>query len=196
MKSCDHYSSYGNLHLVTMKKNAYHVWLENKQLTTRSLKPRKANIELLHVDLCGPMEEMSRSGSKYGMPLVEDSEGLIIGHVLKQKSDAEENIRNTILWFENQFNIKVKILRADRGGEFVSTKFKEWCQSRGIEQQFSHTGESKENGVAERAHRTLLNSVRTMLDASGLDKSFWAEAFKFAVYNQNAVVHKRTGNIP
>ena len=152
--------------------------------------------EMLHVDLCGPMETASKSGARYGMPLVEDKEGLIIGHVLKKKSDAEENIRHTILWMEKQFNINVKILRADRGGEFVSNNFKNWCLEKGIEQQFSHTGESKENGVAERAHRTLMNSVRTMLDASGLDESYWAEAFKFSVCNQNAVMHKRTGNIP
>ena len=151
---------------------------------------------MLHVDLNGAMETTSISGAKYGLPIVDDCEGYIVGFTLKRKSDAEKSIMDTIEWYRTQFGIRVKCLRADKGGEFVSKMFKSWCQDRGIEMQFTHTGESKENGVAERTHRSLMNSVRILLEESGLSQKFWAEAYATAVKNQNSVKHKRTGRIP
>ena len=62
--------------------------------------------------------------------------------------------------------------------------------------QFTHTGESRENGVAERCHRSLMNAVRTLLEDSGLPQKFWAEAYMTAIKNQNSMKHKRTGMIP
>lgn len=39
----------------------------------------------------------------------------------------------------------------------------------------------QQNGVAERANRTILERVRSMLLASGMEKKFWAEAAATAV---------------
>ena len=152
--------------------------------------------EMLHVDLNGPMETISIGGGKYGLPIVEDSEGFIVGYVLPRKSDSETNIQDTVIWYKTQFSVSVKCIRADKGGEFISKAFKNWCKERGIELQYTHTGESRENGVAERTHRSLMNTVRTLLEESGLPQRFWAEAYMTAIKNQNAMKHKRTGRIP
>ena len=43
----------------------------------------------------------------------------------------------------------------------------------------------QQNGVVERANRTIVEMVRNMLHAQNLDKSFWAEAVVNAVYTRN-----------
>lgn len=43
----------------------------------------------------------------------------------------------------------------------------------------------QQNGVAERANRTLVEMARSMLLHAGLDERFWAEAIKTASYLRN-----------
>jgi hypothetical protein len=60
-------------------------------------KPFKSNVEkctfgvfeLLHFDICGPMEVESIGGSKYLLLIVDDSSGLMKGFCLAKRSDSE-----------------------------------------------------------------------------------------------------------
>ena len=70
---------------------------------------------------------------------------------------------------------KIKCLRTDNGGEYTSDEFDNFCQSEGIERQFTTASTPQQNGVAERMNITLLERTRAMLKAAGLGKSFWAE---------------------
>ncbi|GJT71392.1 retrovirus-related pol polyprotein from transposon TNT 1-94 [Tanacetum coccineum] len=55
----------------------------------------------------------------------------------------------------------------------------------GIEHQTSTPRTPEQNGVVERRNRTLVEAARTMLSASKLPLSFWAEAVATACYTQN-----------
>ncbi|GJU05671.1 retrovirus-related pol polyprotein from transposon TNT 1-94 [Tanacetum coccineum] len=55
----------------------------------------------------------------------------------------------------------------------------------GIEHQTSTPRTPEQNGVVERWNRTLVEAARTMLSASKLPLSFWAEAVATACYTQN-----------
>ena len=83
------------------------------------------------------------------------------------------------------------MFRLDNGGEYVSGTFAQWCQDRGIGQQFSSPYSPQQNGRAERLNRTLLEKVRAMLLDSGMSEGFWVEAFKTANYLRirSAVTH-------
>ncbi|GJX72408.1 retrovirus-related pol polyprotein from transposon TNT 1-94 [Tanacetum coccineum] len=50
----------------------------------------------------------------------------------------------------------------------------------------------EQNGVVERRNRTLVEAARTMLSASKLPLSFWAEAVATACYTQNRSIIIRT----
>ena len=62
------------------------------------------------------------------------------------------------------------------------------------------------NGIAERAHRTLLNAVRSLLISSGLPKWLWGYMMQYSVYVWNRTpkkannllspYQKRYGKIP
>jgi transposase InsO family protein len=67
-------------------------------------------------------------------------------------------------------------LRTDRGGEFTSFDFNEYCSSNGIVRQLTAAYTPQQNGVAERKNRTIMNMVRCMLTEKLVPKEFWPEA--------------------
>jgi hypothetical protein len=62
---------------------------------------------------------------------------------------------------------------------------KTWCEERGIIHEFSAPYSPSQNGVAERRQRTLVESARCMLLASGLPRNLWTEALRTAVHINN-----------
>lgn len=53
---------------------------------------------------------------------------------------------------------------------------KTYCASKSIKQEFTIPHIPQQNGMAERANRTLVEIARCMLKDSGLDKSYWARS--------------------
>ncbi|GJT60067.1 retrovirus-related pol polyprotein from transposon TNT 1-94 [Tanacetum coccineum] len=51
-----------------------------------------------------------------------------------------------------------------------------FCDEKGISQNFSSPYTPKQNGVAERKNRTLIEAARTMLSGSVFSKQYWTEA--------------------
>ncbi|GJV15870.1 putative RNA-directed DNA polymerase [Tanacetum coccineum] len=64
---------------------------------------------------------------------------------------------------ENQLGRKIKVLRSDRGGEYLSIEFFDHLKNCGIVSQLSPPRTPQLNGVAERRNRTLLDMVRSMM---------------------------------
>jgi hypothetical protein len=59
------------------------------------------------------------------------------------------------------------------------------------------TYSSAQNGLAERAIRTTMDDVRTLLRDSGLSHSFWAEAAAYSIDTRNLIPSRRhPGQIP
>lgn len=57
------------------------------------------------------------------------------------------------------------MFETDRGGEFTSNEFGEFCKTHGISRQLTATYTPQQNGVAERKNRTVMNMVRSMLSS-------------------------------
>ncbi|GJZ01423.1 retrovirus-related pol polyprotein from transposon TNT 1-94 [Tanacetum coccineum] len=69
--------------------------------------------------------------------------------------------------------------------EFLNKTLHAYFKEEGIEHQTSTPRTPEQNGVVERRNRTLVEAARTMLSASKLPLSFWAEAVATACYTQN-----------
>ena len=76
-------------------------------------------------------------------------------------------------------------MRTDRGGEFTSSAFNEFCSIEGIKRQLKNAYTPQENGVSERKNRTIMNMVRCLLAGRDVPKLFWLEAVKWATYVLN-----------
>ena len=76
-------------------------------------------------------------------------------------------------------------IRTDNGFEYMSKEFDDFCTERGIKRHKTFPKNPQQNGVAERANRTIVERVRCMLFSSGMGKKFWGEAASTAVYLLN-----------
>ncbi|KAG4035844.1 hypothetical protein PC123_g28588 [Phytophthora cactorum] len=101
-------------------------------------KRRYDTFELLHFDICGPMEENSLGGSKYLLLIVDEASGCMKGFCLRAKSESEDCIKTYIMKVQKQFGKKVKFVRHDGAREFATNSLKDFYEDEGIEQQTTH----------------------------------------------------------
>ncbi|KAI5333630.1 hypothetical protein L3X38_023762 [Prunus dulcis] len=142
-------------------------------------------LELIHMDLCGPMQNESISGNKYFMLLIDDCTRMIWVYFLRYKSDALNCFRKFKSMVELQSGFKVQCVRSDKGGEFTSCEFNKLCEEAGIQRQFSMAYTPQQNGVVERKNRTVVEMAKAMLQEKDLPYYLWAEAVHTALYILN-----------
>ncbi|KAK1643193.1 hypothetical protein QYE76_060998, partial [Lolium multiflorum] len=97
---------------------------------------------------------------------------------------------------ENQRNKKIKFLRSDRGGEYLSYEFGMHLKKCGILSQLTPPGTPQRNGVSERRNRTLLDMVRSMMSLTDLPLSFWSYALETAAFTLNRAPSKSVETTP
>lgn len=163
--------------------------IEGKQ--SRLSFPRKSytrateKLGLIHSDICGPMPETSFSGAKYLLTFIDDYSRMTFGYFIKTKDEVFDKFTQFKNLVENQTCLKIKALRTDNGREYVNDKFQKCFSEHGIQHQTTVSYSAPQNGVAERANRTILEAARCMLQDAGLSKQFWAEAVNTAIYIKN-----------
>ena len=97
-------------------------------------------LEIVHTDLCGPIEIESYSGEKFFIHFVDDYSRMMILMYLKEKSKAFQKFKWYLAIVEKEIGKSLKCLRSDRGGEFMSNEFNNFCIERGIKRQVSALG--------------------------------------------------------
>lgn len=142
-------------------------------------------LDLVHSDICGPMNKKSIGGSRYFATFIDDKSRYVSVYFLKSRDEIFEKFKEFKALSENQSGKKIKAFRSDNGLEYVSGAFQEFLASNGINRQLTVPHTPQQNGVAERANRTLVEMARSMLLHAGLDERFWAEAIKTASYLRN-----------
>nr|GFB89865.1 retrovirus-related Pol polyprotein from transposon TNT 1-94 [Tanacetum cinerariifolium] len=80
---------------------------------------------------------------------------------------------------------QVRVIRTDKGTEFLNQTFHAYFAAEGILHQTSVARTPKQNDVVERQNRTLVEAARTMLSAAKVPLFFWAEAIATACFTQN-----------
>jgi transposase InsO family protein len=91
---------------------------------------------------------------------------------LKAKGEAFEKFKQYKALVENEIGHKIKVLQSDNRGEFVSKKFDAFLVECGIQRQTSAPYSPQQNGVAERANRTIMECVRSIFLHKGWDLNF------------------------
>ena len=110
-------------------------------------------------------------------------------YLLKSKDEALHYFKNKAE-VENQLKRKIKQLRSDRGGEYFSGDFSDFCVEHGIIHEITPPYSPQSNGDAERKNCTLTDLVSAMLETSGLSKEWWDEAILIVYYVMNKVPTK------
>ncbi|GJS45112.1 retrovirus-related pol polyprotein from transposon TNT 1-94 [Tanacetum coccineum] len=123
---------------------------------TKVVPSSKGRLNLLYMDLCGPMRD-----------------------------ETLEVLKDFLMMIQRNLQAQVITVCTDRGTEFLNKTLHAYFKEEGIEHQTSTPRTPEQNGVVERRNRTLVEAARTMLSASKLPLSFWAEAVATACYTQN-----------
>ena len=79
----------------------------------------KAPLEIVHSDLCGPMQNSSLAGNQYFLTFIDDFTRKTWVYFLKNKSEVFEKFRNFKALVENQSGKHIKVLRTDRDRKSV-----------------------------------------------------------------------------
>ena len=106
---------------------------------------------------------------------------------IKIKNEALHYFKIYKAKVENQIEKKVKRLRSNRGGEYFSIEFSEFCVEHGIIHERTPPYSAQSNGFAKRKNHTLTELVNAMLETAGLSKEWWGEAILTACHVLNRV---------
>jgi len=145
----------------------------------------RAPLELIHSDLHGPLPVTTHSGYKYWITFIDDCSCFRAVYLLKAKSEAFEAFKDYKSWAENQLGAKIRALQDDKGGEYMSNAFLKFTTACGIERRHSVRNRPQQNGLAERANRTMGERITAMLAESGLPLSFWGYCIASMVHVWN-----------
>ncbi|KAL0284641.1 UNVERIFIED_CONTAM: Transposon Ty1-ML2 Gag-Pol polyprotein [Sesamum radiatum] len=132
----------------------------------------KGLLDLVHTDVCGPLSIRARGGFSYFITFTDDHSRYGYVYLMRYKSEAFGRFKEYRLEVENQTSRKIKALRSDRGGEYLSGQFIDYLKENEILSQWTTPGMPQLNGVAERRNRTLLDMVQSMMSFTELPPSF------------------------
>ena len=141
-------------------------------------------LDLIHSDLI-QMPTASMSSYRYFIVFHNDVSSYHAAYPLRKKLE----VFNTFLMFkvyaENQTGRKIKAFQDDKGSEFMSNKFTNFITKASIAPRHMTRNCPQQNGVAERANRTIVEAITAALAESGLPHSFWVEALTSFIHVWN-----------
>ena len=139
----------------------------------------------IHSDLWGPAPVKSINHKEYYVSFMDNHSRYTNIYFLHMKDETFYSYRTYKAWLSTQQNAKIKCLRSDRGGEYLSDKFSAYLKSAGTIRKLTVHDTPEHNGISECLNRTIMEKVHAMLDDSGMPKFLWAEAVSHAVYLKN-----------
>nr|GFC11130.1 retrotransposon protein, putative, Ty1-copia subclass [Tanacetum cinerariifolium] len=99
---------------------------------THQVERAKDLLGLIHTDVCGPFKIMSRLGASYFITFTDDFSRYGYVYLLKHKHEVFETFKVFQKEVENQLGKTIKLLRSDRGGEYMSQEFLDHLKDHGI----------------------------------------------------------------
>ena len=148
--------------------------------------------EVIHSDLCVPMQNESVGGAKFFLLLKDEASGFRTVYFLKHKDDTFEALKRYVNIVRNHFAREIKILRSDNGLEYKNKDVMDFLEARGIKLLTSAPYTTEQNGRVEREMRTVVETARPMVLSRNLPVRLWAEAVKTAVYIMNRALGARS----
>ena len=142
-------------------------------------------LELLYVNLMGPVQVASVGGKNYISVCVDDflrytQVDAFKRLCVKLKNEKESNISNIVR------------IHSDHRKEFENAIYVKFCDKHGISHEFFAPKTPQRNGVVERKNRTLQEIACVMLNNKKLPMKFWVEIISTACYTINHVYRENT----
>ncbi|KAM3338762.1 hypothetical protein P3S68_030848 [Capsicum galapagoense] len=151
-----------------------------QQISSRKLvdgMPTLKNVREDVIYLMVPIRTPSYSGHRYVMVLVDDHSRFTWVKFLKENREALSKFVEFKNVVANEFRKKIKCLRSDNGGEYMSDDFFQYCHDNRILCQMTCPDTPQQNGVAERKFAYLTSVCLSSLHDKNLPRELWAKLF-------------------
>ncbi|GJX60094.1 retrovirus-related pol polyprotein from transposon TNT 1-94 [Tanacetum coccineum] len=158
---------------------------KRKSFHTKTTPSSKRRLQLLHMDLCGPMRVESINGKKYVLVIVDDYSRYTWTHFLRSKDETPGVLIDFLTLVQRGLHAQVTTVRTDKGTEFLNKTLHAYFAKEGIRHETSTARTPEQNGIVKRRNRTLVEAARTMLSVAKVPLFFWAEAIATACFTQN-----------
>jgi hypothetical protein len=119
------------------------------------------------------------------MLIIDDYSKLTCVAFLKEKFEAFEKFKVFKARTENQTGKILKVVRYDRGGEFISGDLKEFCDKHRFKREYTIPRNPQQNGVVERHNRSIQQMARSMMNENNIAQTYWVEVIHTAVHILN-----------
>jgi len=90
-------------------------------------------LEIVHTNVCKPMITTSHGAVRYFLTFIDDLSRKTNVYLLKAKGEAFEKFKQYKVLVENEIGHKIKVLRSNNRGEFMSKKFDAFLAKCGIQ---------------------------------------------------------------
>nr|GEU49359.1 hypothetical protein [Tanacetum cinerariifolium] len=110
----------------------------------------KGKLNLLYMDLCGPMRDASINGKKYILVIVDEYSRYTWNLFLHSKDETPEVLKESLTMIQRNLQALVITVRTDRGTKFLNNTLNAFFKEEGIEHQTSTARTPEQNGVVER----------------------------------------------
>nr|GEU45658.1 hypothetical protein [Tanacetum cinerariifolium] len=166
---------------------------KRKSFHTKLTPSSKRRLQLLHMDLCGPMRVASINGKRYVLVIIDDYSRYIWTHFLRSKDETPKVLIDFLRLVQRGLQAQVRIVRTNKGTEFLNQTLHAYFAAEGNLHQTSVARTPEQNDVVERQNRTLVEATRTILSAAKVPLFFWAEAIA-TTYGENLDKMKEKGD--
>jgi hypothetical protein len=78
----------------------------------------EAQVQIIHTDICGPFSVKSVDGFDSFITFTDDYSRYSYIYPIKERNEALDKFKIFKAEVENQHNLKIKVVRSDRGGEY------------------------------------------------------------------------------
>ncbi|XP_062224514.1 uncharacterized protein LOC133923077 [Phragmites australis] len=111
--------------------------------------------------------------ASYFMLIVDDYSRWMWVFMIKSKDQACSMFRKFKLQAENTSRQRIKTLRTDRGGKFLSVEFTQLCEEAEIKRHLTASYTPQQNGMVEQRNRTVMAMARSLLKSMNVTGRFW-----------------------
>jgi transposase InsO family protein len=151
-----------------------------KRAAPRDTKPG----EMLHMDVCGPMEENLYGGARYFASFIDDASRYAEVRLFKRKTEVTEACKDVFELIKTQTGRKLKTIQTDNRREYLNKEMEACVKAKRIRHIPTAPYNPAHNRVAERFNQTIMEERAQRL-AAKLPKKAWGESVKTAAYVRN-----------
>lgn len=153
--------------------------------STRQWKPGEA----ISVDMWGPARVESRNHHSWVLQVKDLGSKFLFSVPMRGKAGATSEVIRIIKRLERELNLKVKLVRFDKGGEFLNDEMEGFCNRFGIKRETTTAHTSQQNGSIEKTNRDQLEMTRAQLIRSDMPPRLWEDALMVSTYQKNRSPH-------